>query len=123
MPLPIQIARHAQQVTTPRTLIAYEKAYRRRQAGVPDVIVEPDPVTGELKEWLKVDKGDYWEITDPDGVVYKVNKEQDTGQSIEDMLDDHLTWGNLFKLGLLGLGGAIFLGGVKIQREKSNGKT
>jgi len=122
MPLPPQVARHAQEVTTPKTLIAYEKQYRRRQAGVPTVIVEPDPVTGEPKEWLKVDKGDYWEITDPDGNVYKVNKDQDLGQSIEDMLDDHLTWGNIFKLGLVGLGGAIFLGGIRMTREVSNGK-
>lgn len=122
MPLPPQVARHAQEVTTPRTLIAYDKAWRRRQAGVPDVIVEPDPDTGEPKEWIKRDKGDYWEITDPDGVTYKVNKEQNLGQSIEDMLDDHLTWGNLFKLGLVGLGGAIFLGGIKMTKEVSNGK-
>ena len=118
MALPVQIARHAQEVTTPKTLIAYKTAYQRRQAGIPDVIPVPDPVTGDVKEWLKEDKGDYWLITDPTGKTYKVNKEEDFGQSIEDLLDDHLTWGNLFKLGLLGLGGAIFLGGMKIQREK-----
>lgn len=86
------------------------------------MITDRDPVTGELKDWIKIDKGEYWEITDPEGNIYQVNKEQDLGQSIEDMLDDHLTWGNLFKLGLVGLGGAIFLGGLKVQREVSNGK-
>jgi len=118
MPLPTQVARHAQQVTTPKTLIAYKKEYQRRQAGIPTVIPIPDPVTGVSKDWQREDKGDYWLITDPDGKTYKVNKEEDLGQSIEDLLDDHLTWGNLFKLGLVGLGAAIFVGGIKVQREK-----
>lgn len=72
------------------------------------------PVVGK---WTRIDRGEYWEISDPDGNIYKVWKELDIGQRIENALDDHLTWGNIFKLGLLGLGATIFLGGVKMQRE------
>ena len=113
MPLPPQNIRHAQ-ANTQKTLIAINERNTRRAAGIPDTF--PDPVVPE-KTWTRLDKGAYWEVTDPDGNVYKLTKEPDIGQSIEDMLDDHFTWGNLFKLGLLGLGGAIFLGGVKVQRE------
>jgi hypothetical protein len=118
MPLPPQNIR-TQRRRTQATLVALKAEKLRREAEIPDDF--PDPVN-PTKVWKRVDKGDYWEITDPDGNVYKVNKEQDWGQGMEDFLDDHLTWGNLFKLGLIGVGGAIFLGGMKIQREDSNGQ-
>lgn len=113
MPLPPQNIRRAQ-ANTQRTLIAIKERNTRRAAGIP--IQVPDPIEPE-KTWSYLGKADYWEITSPTGQVFKANKEDDIGQQIEDLVDDHMTWGNIFKLGLLGLGFAIFAGGIKMQRE------
>jgi hypothetical protein len=114
MPLPPQNVRKAQKNT--QGLISrweqkqVELALQNETETIPDLA---DPT----KNWTRQDMGTYLLITDPDGNTYKIEKDKDIGQQIQDALDQHLTWGNIFKLGLLGLGGAIFIGGIKIQRE------
>lgn len=119
MPLPPQNVRQAQEKR--RTIQENYEAFQRRKAGIPQQIIVPDE-TGTPKEWTRLDQGEYWLITDPDGNTYRVLKEDDFGARMEDFIDDHLTWGTLFKLGLIGLGFAMFAGGVRISREVANGK-
>jgi hypothetical protein len=95
----------------------YEAAQKAKVAPPVKQVPVYDPETGETGTGTSEDKGDYVLITYPDGSQEKKYKDTDWGAQIERMLDDHLTWGNIFKLGLIGLGGAIFLGGLKIQRE------
>jgi hypothetical protein len=101
-----------------KTLIEkYEQSQKKKDPPPPKPYPVYNPVTGEKGEGTQQDMGDYLLITYPDGTQEKKYKDDDIGAQIERLLDDHLTWGNIFKLGLVGLGGAIFLGGLKIQRE------
>lgn len=95
----------------------YDQSQKRKTPPPPVKKPFVNPVTGQEGEGTEQDFGDYILITYPDGTQDKKYKDNDFGAQIERALDDHLTWGNIFKLGLIGLGGAIFLGGIKISRD------
>ena len=117
MPLPPQNVRKAQKNTHGLISRWEQKQVELALQNETEIIPIQDPETLEWKDWTRVDYGTYLLITDPEGNTYKIEKDPDMGQQIQDALDQHLTWGNIFKLGLLGLGTAIFIGGIKVQRE------